>query len=486
MKILLVRPFSSMGDRVGAHSLQHPIGLCLLAAVAREAGARVGFVDCEVEPMSPAAFSRAVADEKPDLIGFTAMTPVIEQAARMAAVAKKTLPSVKTIVGGAHASAMPVETLKEFGAFDVAATGEGELKLLRFAEQIDGGNWGASLPGCAMKKDDEIIDFTAIDAPQVDLDALPLPARDLLKLELYGGATTPGFPQAAKKATVIFTTRGCASNCIFCASAAVFGRRLRYRPIQAVVEEVRRCKADFGFAHFTIDDDAFTFDRSRVTEFCRSAAPLGITWDCDARVGHVDEEMLAEMARSGCRKVAYGVESGSSEILKKIKKGITIEQIRAAFAATKKAGILSCAFILVGQHPDETREDVEMTRKLISEIVPDLISVAVATPFPGTELRGLMERENLLATAPWRAYNQAFTGRPFTRTKSLSPDDLFKLRGELLRGFFLRAGYIVKRLSRLRSLPELAYWMRAGAQFVAYLFESAGAAKTESEWEKIG
>lgn len=488
MKLYLVRPFTSMGKRVGSHSLQHPIGLCYLAAVARDAGThsakhKVRIIDCEVEDVSRGLFGAMLKRDKPHAVGFTAMTPVIEQAAAMAGVVKKLLPQTKNIVGGSHASALPRQTLEEFPAFDAAVAGEGEPKLPALCEQAEGG-WGEEpIAGCAVRKGREILDYSKIAVEPVELDTLPMPARDLLKLDLYRGASTPGFPQSAYRATMLFTTRGCTGTCIFCASSRVFGRHLRHRSVQSLIGEITLCMKRFKFRHFTIDDDAFTFDRERVADFCDAVAPLGITWDCDARVDHVDEELLAAMARSGCKKVGYGVESGSQRILDKVSKKIELEQVRRAFALTRGAGILSCGFFMVGQHPDENPDDVMLTRRLIREIRPDLITVAVATPFPGTMLRKLMKREGLLPEVSWSQYSQAFTARPFSRTHALSADDLLRLRGALLRGFYLRPSYILRRLARLRSLSELKYWVGAGVQFLQYLTASKKKAAAPGGWE---
>ncbi|MEW6201500.1 MAG: radical SAM protein [bacterium] len=467
MKIWLIRPGSSMGRRVGSHALQHPIGLCYLAAAARREGYDVRIIDLEVERWVPERFTRELREEQPAIVGFTAMTPVIESAAAIASAVKKVLPAAKTVVGGAHASALPVRTLEEFSDFDAAVAGEGEIKFIEICRAVADNQWAENpIPLCALRSGGEITDFTHITAQPIELDSLPMPERGILKLNLYHGAPTPGILQ---RATQLFTTRGCACHCIFCAAHSLFGRSLRFRSVESLMNEIRQCVGTYNIRHFTIDDDAFTFDRARVMNFCEEAAKIGITWDCDARVDHVDGEMLKAMASAGCRKIAYGVESGSQRILNQLKKDITIEQINEAFHLTRKAGIMSCAFLMVGSHPEETAEDNRLTRDLIKKIKPDLISAAVTTPFPGTALRMLMEHKGLLPSVPWSAYAQTFTACPFTRTHSLSPQDLLRIQRSLLRTFYLRPGYIIGRILRLRSLAELLYWFKAGTQFVLYI-----------------
>lgn len=456
--------------RAGAHALQHPVGLCWLAASLRGAGFSPGVVDFEVEPFAENVFEELLKQEQPAATGFTAMTPGIDGAARMAGIVKRVLPGAATIIGGAHAAMFPARTLEEYPQFDCASTGDGEGRIVEICRAASGGTLPqAKIPGCAIRRDGEIIDYTGEPGAQADLDSLPIPARDLLNKEHYRGASTPGFPADVYKSTEIFTSRGCPGKCVFCCSDKIFGRKVRYRPIPKVIEEIEECIGVHGFNHFTIDDDTFTLRRERVIEFCAAMAPLPATWDCDTRVDHVDEELVKTMAEAGCKKIAFGVETGSPKILKLIKKGITLEQVRAAFGYAKKAGVMSCGFFMVGNHPEETAEDIARTWKLIKEISPDLISVLVATPYPGTELYDLMRAENLLGDAPWSAYSQSFTAEAFSRTKTLTAEDLKRAQSGLLRKFYLRPGYILRRLASLRSPGELKYWVSSGLSFVRYL-----------------
>lgn len=466
MNVILIRPPSILGN-VGAHALQHPVGLCWLAAVLQNDGHNVAIWDYEVEPYDASRFAAAIAEAQPDVIGLTAMTPLIPAAAAMAAAARAASPAARIFIGGAHASILPVETLREFPAFDAAVVGEGEPALAALVAQV--GDWGARpVPSTAVRVGDSIRDDTA-PGPPLDLDTLPLPARHLLRLDRYRGASTPGIPQAVFHATVLFTSRGCAGRCIFCCARSVFGPHVRYRSPAHIIAEIRDCRDRFGFRHFTIDDDTLTLRRDHVLGFCEAVAPMDVTWDCDTRVDRVDSEIINTMARAGCRKVAFGVESGSQEILDKIKKGITLQQVRDAFRLARAAGMMTCGFFMVGNHPDETAAHIDETRRFIVAIDPDLISVAVASPYPGTELSELLRRDGLLDSVPWEAYGQSFLGKPFTRTRTLSSADLLRAQRRLLRSHFLRPSYILRRLMRLRSPADALYWFSAGFQFLRYL-----------------
>ncbi len=455
-----------------AHAFQHPVNLCLLAACAAAAGFKPSIIDYEIFPYSHKAFGDTVRAKNPSLIGYTAMTPSIDFAAEMAATAKQAAPDVINVVGGPHTSILPIETLERYPQFDVAVMGEGEKVFVDICRTAEDGMLGAdALPSAVIRNEDgELVGSAGSRMTPMNLDELPFPARELLDLKKYRGVSTPGVPGGRGGATQLFTARGCPGKCIFCCSEHVFGRRVRSRSVDHVMAEVEDCIARFGFTHFTIDNDTFTYRRGDVMEFCERIAALGVTWDCDTRVDRVDEEMIHAMAQSGCLKIAFGVETGSPEILKLIKKGITIEQIKTAFAAASKAGMLTCAFLMVGNHPEETESDIEMTGKLVREIRPDLVSVAIATPYPGTQLERLMKEEGLLENSlPWHACGQSFHGKPITRTKTISPTRLLELQTRMLRSFYLDPGYILRRLARLRSPGEIRYWFGAGIEFVKYL-----------------
>lgn len=478
MKILLIRPPGIMGGE-HSHALQHPINLCWLAAVARAEGFDPAIVDYEVTPFDSGDFTAMLRGIKPAIVGLTAMTPTIDSAARIAAEAKAALPDAATVIGGAHASILPVETLKQYPQFDVAVIGEGEVVFAEICRDVRAGALGArEIPSAMIRTESGYKGSPEKLAPRIDPGTLPLPARELLDLRLYKGASTPGLPRSNYNATQLFTARGCPGKCIFCCSEHIFGRRVAHRPVAHVVAEIRDCMERFGFNHFTIDNDTFTDDRARALEFCSAVSALGITWDCDTRVDRVDEDLLKAMAASGCVKVAFGVETGSERVMKWIKKGITLDQVRNAFRWTRAAGMLSCAFFIIGNHPDEEESDIEATRRFIREIDPDLITVAIATPYPKIELESLMRDAGLLGELPWSAYGQSFQGKPFTRTRTMGASRLNKVQSRLLRGFYLRPRYIMRRLSRIRSLGDALYWFGAGFQFLLYLLrrnkENAG------------
>ena len=449
VKVLLIRPPSSQGELTKTSLSQHPINLLYLAAYVRQYGHTVKVIDYEAEGFD----IETILAFGPDIVGITAMTPLVKAAADIAGKIKERMNPLM-VVGGNHVTAIPTETLEEFPVFDIGVVGEGEETL----KEICDGRPPKEITGIVYRDGNKItVNGTR---PQTDdIDSLPFPARDLIDMKKYKGASTPGLSREFLNITELYINRGCSWGlCTFCASMAMH-HKFRMRSIDNVMGEVRECIDRYGINHFTIDDDTLTTSKERTLEFCDKIRPLKVTWDCDSRVT-VDKEMLQRMKDSGCKKIAFGVESGSQRILQLIKKGITIGQIKDAFRWSKEVGIETSAFFMIGSHPDETREDLEATKRLIAEIKPDFITASIAVPYPGTELRKQMKARNLVFSDDWAAY-ALYNISPVWRTTHFSSDELLKTQMEMIKNFYMRPSYVIRRLLRVRSIGEMRYWAKA-------------------------
>jgi len=329
--------------------------------------------------------------------------------------------------------------------------------LCDLLEGIKQGRPVNNIRGLAFLKDNIPIVNQAL--PLLDLDELPLPDRRFLDLPLYKGESTPGLP--GRKTAVIYTSRGCPYACSFCASKIVHRQRIRFRSMKKIFEEIEDIVA-LGFNHLTVEDDVFTLDSRRVREFCSYLIKKHpqVSWDCDSRVDALNEELLAIMKESQYKKIAMGVESGSPRILKLINKNIDIHQVKAAFQLTKKMGIATQAFFMLGS-PDETLEDIKMTEKLIFEIDPDFLFLSIFVPYPGTALYNDMLKAGLLAEGKWDSF--IFFGQTVPwRTHHFSNQDLVRIRKGISRRFYFRLSYMYKKLSAVRGKEDLRYLIRGG------------------------
>jgi len=427
---------------------QPPINLVYLATWLNARGFSAAVYDLEVR--SAEGLRRTLESGAPLLVGLTGMTTDIPAIKELCLLCREL--KIKTAVGGAHATALPAETLID-AACDFTVSGEGEGPLLELAAALKNGSGAESVAGLSFLREGRAV-VNARGEP-LDIDQLPIPDRRLLDKELYSrGYTTPGVPAGG---TVLFTSRGCPYRCSFCASQVINGPRVRLRGMDKVLREVDEIAA-LGYEHITVDDDTFALKKSRVLEFSAHLARSypGLTWNCDARAGELDEEMLAAMKGSGCRKIAVGAESGSQRVLDAVNKGIKVGQIKETFGLIKKHGILAQAFFMIG-HPEETREDLAATVRLIHEIKPDLVSLAICVPLPGTENYLKMKEAGYLPEGlPWTAYD-FFGGSIPWRTKYFTGEELVKLRGEIGRGYYFSFPYIYGKLRSIRGAGDLKY-----------------------------
>jgi radical SAM superfamily enzyme YgiQ (UPF0313 family) len=236
-----------------------------------------------------------------------------------------------------------------------------------------------------------------------------------------------------------------------------------------VLGEVRECIDRYKIDHFTIDDDTFTYGKKRLLEICDGLGELPVTWDCDSRVDSITPETLQRMASAGCVKIAFGVESGSPRMLELIRKRINREQIENAFGWARQAGILTSGFLMIGSHPSETIADLDETLRFMKKVKPDFLMVYCAVPYPGTRLYEIMKENDLILSEDWNEYDIVRT-RPVWRTENFSPEELVRLQQRLYRRFYLRPGYIAKKLIALKSAEDFRYLMESGISLLKYVF----------------
>lgn len=380
-----LRPEQIAGDYVDWAGTYPPMGLCCLAAVLRESGYQVSILDAEAERLDLERTLDAIAGWAPDLVGISCKSLWVKSADRVARRLKERLPGVPLVAGGHHVTAMPLRSLRDFPAFDVIVVGEGEHTLLELIETWNGGGDLQAVPGLALRVDGEDGIVTTPRRRIGNLDDLPLPAWDLLP-DIASHYRAPVFQTRAYPVFWWATSRGCAGHCRFC-DRTVFGNRVtRYSP-EYILSMARRLTEQYRFRHIMFDDDNFLINRShahRVLDALERAR-LGFTFTCNSRVDTIDMETLSRLKRAGCWQINYGIESGSQRILDAMDKRITVEQIEQALRLTKKAGIRTYGFIIVG-YPGETKETIRETYELIRRCPIDDVGVFSFTPLPGSEI----------------------------------------------------------------------------------------------------
>lgn len=224
-----------------------------------------------------------------------------------------------------------------------------------------------------------------------------------------------------------------------------------------------------GIRDFLFYDDTLTVNKKRVLEICEEILSRGlrIRWDIRTRVDTVDREMLTVLKRAGCAAIHYGVEAGNDRMLKVIKKGFTVAKVREAFAATRKAGIETLAYFMIGL-PTEARSDIQDSFDLARALKPDYAHFTIFSPYPGTEFYALALEKGLFQRDVWRDF--AREPRPDFRIpvweENFTRDDLYGMLVKFYKSFYMRPRYVLSRLGKLRSWNEFAKKARAGLSVV--------------------
>lgn len=471
MKILLINPPYKWEDSKAGEGVLPPLGLLYIAAVLLENDYEVDLLDSRALSLSKEEVEKEVALKKPDVVGISSMTFNISEAYDVAEIVKKVDGNIKVMIGGAHPTALPTETLEECKDIDITVYGEGEITVPELMEAIEGKRKMEDIEGIAYRDAANIMK----NAPRPlieDLDSVPFPARQLLPWEKYQRLThrTLFSKNVDKPYTTMMTSRGCPFGCVYCDKSA-FGRKWRARSAENVVAEIEAVVEKYNIGEVSFHDDLFTLDRERVVKICELILEKGISisWACDARADTVDQEMLDLMKRSGCTTVCFGVESGDQTILDNIKKSESLEQIRDAVTMAKKAGLNVSAGFIFGL-PGETLETAKATLEFAKSLNVDIAIFNIATPFPGSPLFKQLEKENRILTRDWSKYNPHLSEMVYVH-ENLSPEIIEKLHSDAYKSYYTRPKYIFSKAGDAIRNPT--GFLRAGLVFSKMLLKKA-------------
>jgi len=441
MKVLLVNPPWRNKPKSlwsGISGVLPPLGLGYLASMLLNKGIDVQILDLNAHQQQPEALADFLQDKKFDWIGITATTNLVPAAKKLAQLARQQMPSAKIILGGVHPTILPEEVLS-WPEVDFVIRGEGEQSIV----DLIAGKTPESIKGLSWKKDGQLIHNPDREFIP-DLDQLPFPAWHLLPIKKY----VPALGGYRKLPAVsLITSRGCSGSCTYCNN--FFGQRVRKRSAENAVAEMKMLVKDYGIREIYFYDDSFTEFPSKVIELCKkmTAEKLNLSWSCFARVNIVNEDLLRAMKQAGCHHISYGIESGSPELLECIDKKVSLGKIRETVALTKKVGIDLLLGFMLGL-PGETAATMEQSLKFGLELDPDMIIFDITTPFPGTRLYQWADQHGYLKTKKWDEYDL------YTMVMNLptvSEQEVRDFYSRAYRAFYFRAGYLRKRLLRMRT-----------------------------------
>jgi radical SAM superfamily enzyme YgiQ (UPF0313 family) len=459
-KIALVN--SPLVEKVSRHPLFPPLGLAYMAAVLEKNQFEVKVMDCPVCEMDHAKLKDELASFNPEIVGIGSMTPTIASALKSARVAKEACPDATVIMGGPHATFMSGQILFDEPAVDVVVRGEGEETLLEIAQKSPNMQNLSEVKSVVFRKDDQIVQTPTRPFIQ-DLDALPRPAYHLIPVDKYR--------ILGRKLLPIMSSRGCPFQCSFCVASQMFGARFRGRNPKNVLDEIEWLRDEYGAEGVTFQDDTLTFDRKRILDICDGIVDrkIELPWGCGTRADVVNREILAKMRKAHCNEVCFGVESGCQRIRDALKKKVTTDQCENAIKWAKEVGIFVTVSVILG-YPGETRETLQQTLDFVRRVEPDDVYLNHATPYPGTELRALVESNGWKMVEDWSRYN---TMNPIFEDPMLPASEITMMRKSFY-GKFYSPQYVLRQTVKgyLKGNLYSKIMARTGANYLLWRVKS--------------
>ncbi|MBX3730163.1 MAG: radical SAM protein [Candidatus Sumerlaeia bacterium] len=492
-----------------------PSDLALAAACAERQGATCRIEDYPATGRTWADFLRDLEDFRPDGLVVNSTTATLVGDLQTCFLAKERLPAILTMARGETLIVNASTVLVDHPELDIVLPNEAEEAV----EEIVAGEPFCSVKGLHFRSDllervgeppaptlvqpegkaqvaarkarqfapetpaaivagslAKAVHFTGKRPLLQDLDTLPLPARHLLRNDVYRS------PETGNPLAVIHGNRGCPAKCIYCPAGVLTDFTVRLRKPERVIAELRECVEKFGIREFLFHGDTFTINKRWLKELCDGivAAGLDIHWGCNSRVDTMDDERAQWMKQAGCWVVAFGIEHGDQAMLDHMKKNATVEQAREAVACCKRNGLRVHCFMVIGL-PWETEETLRTSFEFLRDLDPDFFDFNLATPLPGTELHEIALRERLFETD----YDPARAGYATGGLRTLSgmtSSQLVQWRRKHLLKLYLRPGYITRMLTRAGGPRNTLQYFKAGTK---RLWQLTGGRKAASAPEPV-
>ena len=454
MKILLVYPPISLWERYSSdigHSggRQIPLGVYYLASYVRQAGYDACVIDGEAQGMTIAAVVEKAMEWGPDIVGISSTTVAFHRALETSREIKARIPDIPVVVGGPHVTALRGDVLNH-REFDFAVYGEGEETLKELLDTLSGGGNLSSVKGLAFRHEG-VPTINAARPFIADMDDIPFPAHDLIAdFTLYNPP-----PTNYKKLPVanVITSRGCPNRCTFCGHSS-FGHTLRQRSPENIAAEIELLYHRHHVREIAFVDDTFTIRPERIFELFKilNRKEIHFPWTCMSRINTVDFETLKFMKDRGCWHISFGIESGNADILRLIRKNISLPDAKKVLGWCHRLGIRTKGFFIIG-HPGETLATIEQTIGAALALPLDDVVATLNTPLPGTEQYETAENYGSMGKGDWSRFNM---WNPVFVPRGLTEEILLRKHREFYRRFYLRP--------RIMARYSLSFLSRAGVR----------------------
>lgn len=405
-----------------------PLDLIYAAAYLRKYSYDVQIIEASIKHLPHKKVVRIIEEDHPDFVFLPSTYYSLGDDKYLAWLIRESAPKVKIIFAGPLITYNPSLVLSDNTA-DFVALGEYEFPLLNIVK-------GDYAENVAYKSGNEII---CGKRKLLDLNELPMPARDLIDNQAYRYAIF----NKRNPVTTMTISRGCPhSKCKFCHSPLYTLGEIRYRNIDSITDEINEIVFKYKMGEIFFRDQVFTADRDFVCKICEYIISnnINILWRASTRVDLVDKELLTLMHRAGCYQISFGFESNSQRSLDINNKGITIEQSRQTAQWTKEAGIEILGLFMVGMLGD-TRESLKRLFKFTQELDVDFAQFNETYLVPGVSV-----------------YDEYLKNKSIILPRKL----IKKYAATACLKFYLRPKFLSKQLVKIKSLQDLRFAIGTG------------------------
>lgn len=450
-RVLLIKP---KHNECTGHAFP-PLGVMYLAAcVRREPDVDVRIIDMAPWPMRYADLDHQIRSYGPDLVGISAITFESRGLHRAARLVKQWRSDVPVIAGGPHATSYTHRVLEDTN-IDAVVIGEGEITFEKLIDALRHGQPLSTVAGIGYR-DGDAVRLTVPREPIKDLDALPLPAYDLVPVDRY-----KHFSRMSKFGCrdygVLFTSRGCPYACVYCHN--IFGKAFRTRSPENVFAEIRTLRTHYGLREFEVLDDAFNLDRSRMQRICEmiiaSGMDITLTFPNGVRADLLDEESIIKLRQAGTRFMSIAVETASPRLQKLIGKNLNLPKVRRNMELALKHGIFCQGFFMLG-FPSETEEELRGTIDFALESDLHAAHFFTVNAFDGTPLAEWARR---IGKPTKTDFARSYLTRDFENLTDIRTEKFNRMRSQALRRFWLSPRRVYRIVRDYPSKQNLPYFV---------------------------
>ena len=440
--------------------------LAMATAVSREAGHQVYLLDAQAKNLPYHKTLEMLEYFKPDMTVIWCTTPSIYSDIAFAEQVKIKDKDCKTVLVGAHPSALPEETLKISDKIDVIAMNEFDYTIRDLADEVP----IEKCLGIAYRKGNKI----TRNKPRpfiTDLNSLPFPAWEFLDIFDY--------PDAGKLYPFItqIGSRSCPNFCTFCSMrSTISGGAFRKQSPQRRLDEIQHDFELFPMLkEVMIEDDTLVCKENMqdAWEFCWEIMNRGMdfTWSANARPNISDSTLLKTMKNCGLRNLCVGFESGSQQSLDAINKNITLAEMRLFSKLTRMFDIKVNGCFMIGA-PNETRESALQTIEFAKELNPNTAQFSVVVPYPATPFYDWAKKNGFIVAKDWAEWvDENFEQSTVLSYPQLSKEEMKELCDKGLKDFYLRRSKITELLFNIKSVSDIKRFYHGFRSYINYFLK---------------